>query len=171
MSSPHGPRRIQVLDEAWALLGSERTSKYLQACWKLSRAYGVANIAIMHRLSDLKAQSDDGTSASKVAMGLLADTQTRIIFRQSPDQIDDAQELLGLTSSEADLLTQLTRGRALWKVAGRAAVVQHVVARGERGFCDTDARMNNDSSAPGAIDAAVEKAAAEGRAIVPSTLR
>ena len=42
-----GPQRIQVLDEAWALLGSERTSRYLQACWKLSRSYGVANIAIV----------------------------------------------------------------------------------------------------------------------------
>jgi type IV secretory pathway VirB4 component len=159
MSSPTGPRRIQVLDEAWALLGSERTSKYLQACWKLSRAYGVANIAIMHRLSDLKAQSDDGTSASKVAMGLLADTQTRIFFRQSPDQIDDAQELLGLTASEADLLTQLTKGRALWKVAGRAAVVQHVIARGERVFCDTDARMNFDSTAPTLAEEIAAKAA------------
>ncbi|MEO8698276.1 MAG: DUF87 domain-containing protein, partial [Acidimicrobiales bacterium] len=41
-----GPPRLQVLDEAWSLLGSERTSKYLQSCWKLSRAYGVANLAI-----------------------------------------------------------------------------------------------------------------------------
>ena len=65
MATPGGPRRLQVLDEAWALLGTERTSKYLQACWKLSRSYGVANLAIVHRLSDLGSQSDDGTSASK----------------------------------------------------------------------------------------------------------
>ena len=90
-----------MLDEAWSLLGSERTSKYLQACWKLSRAYGVANIAIVHRLSDLRAQSDDGTAASKVSMGLLADTQTRVVFRQSTDQVREAREMLGLTATEA----------------------------------------------------------------------
>lgn len=141
MSVKGGPRRIQVLDEAWALLGNERTAKYMQACWKLGRSYGVANLAIVHRISDLRAQADDGSSATKVSMGLLADTQTRIFFRQSTDQVMEAQELLGLTTSEAELLTHLTRGRALWKVAGHAAVVQHVIGRGERAMVDSDAAM------------------------------
>ena len=137
-----GPPRIQVLDEAWALLGSERTARYLQSCWKLSRAYGVANMAIVHRLSDLRAQADDGTATSKVAAGLLADTQTRVLFRQTTDQIADARALLGLTSTEAELLPRLARGRALWKIAGRSAVVAHHIGPTEYGFCDTDARMH-----------------------------
>ena len=141
MARTDGPRRLQVLDEAWSLLGSERTSKYLQACWKLSRAYGVANIAIVHRLSDLRAQSDDGSAASKVSMWLLADTQTRVVFRQSTDQVREAREMLGLTATEAALLPHLVRGRALWKVGGRSAVVEHVIAPGERAICDTDIRM------------------------------
>ncbi len=138
-----GPPRLQVLDEAWSLLGSERTTRYLQACWKLSRAYGVANLAIVHRLSDLRAQADDGTATSKLSMGLLADTQTRVLFRQSSDQVQDATELLGLTEPEAQLLPRLTKGRALWKVGDRTAVVAHVIGAAERGFCDTDARMAN----------------------------
>ena len=141
MATAGGPRRLQVLDEAWALLGSERTSKYLQACWKLSRSYGVANLAIVHRLSDLRSQSDDGTSAAKVSMGLLADTQTRVLFRQSTDQVDEAGALLGLTSTESQLLPRLVKGRALWKIAGRTAVVAHTIGAHERAFCDTDAAM------------------------------
>jgi hypothetical protein len=143
LARPDGPRRLQVLDEAWSLLGSERTTKYLQACWKLSRVYGVANIAIVHRLSDLRAQTDDGTSASKVSMGLLADTQTRVLFRQSSDQVREATELLDLTPTEAALLPRLAKGRAIWKVGGHTAVVAHVIARAEQWFCDTDARMAN----------------------------
>ncbi len=141
MATPGGPRRLQVLDEAWALLGTERTSKYLQACWKLSRSYGVANLAIVHRLSDLRSQTDDGTAASKVSMGLLADTQTRVLFRQSTDQVAEAGALLGLTSTEAQLLPRLVKGRALWKVAGRSAVVAHAIGAHERALCDTDAAM------------------------------
>ncbi len=141
MARSDGPRRLQVLDEAWTLLGSERTSKYLQACWKLSRAYGVANLAIVHRLSDLRAQSDDGTTAAKVSMGLLADTQTRVLFRQSTDQVREARELLGLTETEAALLPHLAKGRALWKIAGHTAVVEHVIAPRELELCNTDARM------------------------------
>lgn len=141
MATPGGPRRLQVLDEAWALLGTERTSKYLQACWKLSRSYGVANLAIVHRLSDLRSQTDDGTAASKVSMGLLADTQTRVLFRQSTDQVAEAGALLGLTSTEAQLLPRLVKGRALWKVAGRSAVVAHTIGAHEKAMCDTDAAM------------------------------
>lgn len=141
MATPGGPRRLQVLDEAWALLGSERTSKYLQACWKLSRAYGVANLAIVHRLSDLRSQTDDGTTAAKVSMGLLADTQTRVLFRQSTDQVAEAGAMLGLTSTESQLLPRLVKGRALWKIAGRSAVVAHRIGPNERWFCDTDAAM------------------------------
>ncbi len=142
LAQQDGPQRLQVIDEAWAVFGNERAAKYLQACWKLSRAYGVANVAVIHRLSDLRAQADDGTTTAKVAMGLLADTQTRVLFRQAPDQIDDARQLLGLTGVEADLLTRLTRGRALWKIASRTAVVQHVVGPTEYALADTNARMH-----------------------------
>jgi hypothetical protein len=145
ITQPTGPRRLQILDEAWTLFGNERTARYLQSCWKLSRAYGVANVAVIHRLSDLRAQADDGTSTAKIALGLLGDTQTRILFRQAPDQAPEARDLLGLTGVEADLLTRLTRGRALWKVAGRTAVVQHVVGSAEHALSDTNARMTTDT--------------------------
>ncbi len=141
MARADGPPRVQVLDEAWSLLSSERTARYLQSCWKLGRAYGVANVALVHRLTDLRSQADDGTATAKVAMGLLADTQTRVLFRQSSDQVGDAKELLGLTSTETEVLTRLRRGRALWKVGDRTAVVDHVIAPGERVLCDTDRRM------------------------------
>ncbi len=138
-----GVHRMQILDEAWRLLGAEHTTRYLQACWKLCRDYGVANLAVVHRLSDLRAQADDGTATAKVAMGLLADTQTRVLFRQASDQLDDARHLLGLNPTEAELLGRLVRGRALWKIAGRTAVVHHVVADHEAALCDTDVRMRH----------------------------
>ena len=79
--------------------------------------------------------------AHKVAAGLLGDTGTRIFFQQAPDQVSDAQELLGLTDVEAQLLPRLIRGRALWRVGERSAVVQHVLSPREAGFCDTDQAM------------------------------
>jgi len=130
-----------VLDEAWRLLGSERTTRYLQACWKLCRDYGVANLAVVHRLSDLRGQADDGTATAKVSMGLLADTQTRVLFRQASDQLAEARTLLGLNPTESEVLGRLVRGRALWKVGSRTAVVQHVVGADEADLCDTDQRM------------------------------
>jgi len=136
-----GPRRLQILDEAWALLADLRTARYLQACWKLGRAFGVANVAVVHRLSDLRAQADDGSATAKVTAGLLADTQTRVVFRQAHDQITDATTLLGLTGTEAQLLTRFVPHRALWKIGQHTAVVHHALSARERVLCDTDGAM------------------------------
>ncbi|MBK5224102.1 MAG: ATP-binding protein, partial [Acidimicrobiia bacterium] len=141
-----GPQRVQVLDEAWALLGNRHTAAYLQTCFKLGRTYGAANLCITHRASDLVAQADDGSSTAKIAAGLLADSATKIILRQAPDQLDAAITHFGLTEPEARIVGQLTRGRALWKVGGRSAVVHHVIGPSEMALCDTDARMNGNPS-------------------------
>ena len=141
MAGP-GPRRIQVLDEAWALLGNCHTARYLQSCFKLGRTYGVANICIAHRPSDLGAQADDGTATAKIASGLLADAATKILLRQAPDQLDAATSSFGLTDPERHIVGQLARGRALWKVAGRTAVVHHLLGRADAALIDTDARMS-----------------------------
>ena len=142
MTALRGERRgLLVDDEVWALLENEWTVKHLQARLKLCRHWGICNILVCHKLSDLKAQAADGTAAAKVAAGLLADTGTRVFFQQAPDQVDDAQALLGLSDVEAKLLPDLARGRALWRVGERAAIVQHVLSRAEMRFCDTDHAM------------------------------
>ncbi len=137
-----GPQRVQVLDEAWALLANRHTAGYLQSCFKLGRTYGVANICIAHRPSDLGAQADDGTATAKIASGLLADSATKILLRQAPDQLEAAERAFGLTEPERQIVGQLGRGRALWKVGGRTAVVQHVLGSRELELIDTDSRMS-----------------------------
>jgi type IV secretory pathway VirB4 component len=149
-----GPQRVQILDEAWALLGNRHTAGYLQTSFKLGRTYGVANLCITHRASDLVAQADDGTATSKIAAGLLADSATKIILRQAPDQLDAAVAHFGLTAPEASIVGQLTRGRALWKLGGRTAVVQHVLGPGEQPIVDTDARMHGTTATAERTEAA-----------------
>jgi hypothetical protein len=141
MASGARRQRVQVLDEAWCLLGTRHTAGYLQACWKLGRTYGVANVAVAHRPSDLAAQADDGSATAKIAAGLLADTATKIVLRQAPDQLAAASELIGLTPAERGVVGHLVRGRALWKVGAHTAVVQHHLAPREARMCDTDQSM------------------------------
>ena len=152
MTTP-GPQRVQVLDEAWALLANRHTASYLQSCFKLGRTYGVANICIAHRPSDLGAQADDGTATAKIAAGLLADSATKILLRQAPDQLERAQQAFGLTEPERQIVAQLSRGRALWKVGVRTAVVHHVVGAQEVDLVDTDGRMDARRAAAPALEA------------------
>ena len=59
--------RWVVYDEAWRLLRSPALLGRMQAQWKLSRAYGIANLLILHRLSDLDAVAATGTAGRAIA--------------------------------------------------------------------------------------------------------
>jgi len=136
-----GRRGILVDDEVWATMASERAAKALQARLKLCRDWGVWNTLITHRLSDFQAQADTGSSAAKVAEGLLGDVQTRVVFRQATDQLALTGQAMQMNDRLVGLLPRLTRGRSVWNVAGRWAVVQHVIAAHEFAICDTDQAM------------------------------
>ncbi len=144
-------RIIVVVDEAWAILSNLGVARWLQASWKLSRAHGVANMAVLHRLSDLRVgRAAEGSEQVSLAEGLLADSETRVVYAQSPGEVARTGELLGLTDTEAELVTQLRRGVALWKVGRRSFLVEHRLAAGERWLTDTDQAMADGPAAPSA---------------------
>lgn len=134
-------RRILLVDEAWALLGRPATVSWLQSTSKLARTFGVQLILVTHRVSDLRAQADAGSSAAAQAMGLLADVDTQVVYGQPAAERAPAAELLGLTGPEVDLVCALPRHRAWWRVGTRVAVVDHLLAPGDEVFIDTDRAM------------------------------
>ncbi len=138
-------RRWVIYDEAWRLLRSVPLIRRLQSQWKLSRAYGIANLMVLHRLSDLDAVGATGSEARSLAEGLLADCSTRIVYRQEADQLTATATSLGLTRPERDLLAALPRGIGLWRMPGRSHVVRHHLHADELAVVDTDAAMRGTS--------------------------
>ncbi|MHB8449195.1 MAG: hypothetical protein ACYDAQ_01805 [Mycobacteriales bacterium] len=138
-----GPARILALDEAWALLSAPASTSWLQATAKLARSYGTQLILVTHRISDLSAQADAGSTAEKQAAGLLADTGIRVVHTQSAGERDAAARLLGLTPAETELITRLPAHRALWRLGGRTALVDHVLSDADLALVDTDTRMRS----------------------------
>ena len=118
-------KRIVVVDEAWRIVSNLGIGEWLQQSFKLSRGLGAQNVVVMHRLSDLRAVGAEGSREVRLAEGLLADAETKVIYAQPPDQLPQTRELLGLTDTEAELLPHLRRGWALWKVGQRSFLVQH----------------------------------------------
>ncbi|GHF27317.1 ATP-binding protein [Streptomyces mashuensis] len=142
LADPNGGRRWVVYDEAWRLMRHAGLLERMQSQWKLSRGLGIANLMVIHRLSDLLTAGDAGSRGRALAEGLLADCSTRIVYRQEADQVLAAAGLLGLTSVESEAIAHLNRGRGLWKVAGRSFIVQHLLHAQELALFDTDARMH-----------------------------
>jgi hypothetical protein len=143
LTAPGGPKRLVVVDEAWAVLHDLATARWLQATFKLARSLGVANIAVVHRLSDLRAAGAAGSAQERLAEGLIADAETRVLFGQSPAEADASGHLLHLTNRERELLAGLPRGVALWRVGSRSFLVEHGVGSLERALVDTDAAMRD----------------------------
>ena len=137
------PKFINVFDEAWRALSVVGVGEWLQDAFKKSRSYGMQNIIVMHRLSDLTAAGSTGSREVALAEGLLHDAQTRVIYRQVEDEVPRAREILGLTSLEAELLPTLEPGVALWKVGSRSFLVQHRLSDVEAELVDTDGRMRD----------------------------
>jgi hypothetical protein len=146
LESDDGAKRMVVVDESWRMFSHLPIAAWMQQSFKLSRASGTMNVLVMHRLSDLASAGSAGSHQVRLAEGLLADTETRVIYGQPPSEVDQAKELLGLSDTEAKLLPQLPRGQALWKVGARSFLVEHRLSASELALVDTDARMQTASA-------------------------
>jgi type IV secretory pathway VirB4 component len=141
MTSNTACQTLLVVDEAWAVLGDVSVGRFLRSSWKLARAKGIANVAVCHRASDLSASGAAGSEEARLAEGLLADSETVVCYAQPASELPGLAELLGCSLGEVEILPRLGRGVALWRVAGRSYLVEHLISSVESAITDTDGRL------------------------------
>lgn len=125
LADPDGGQRWVVYDEAWRLMQHPALLRRMDAHWRLARHYGIANLLVFHKLSDLDNVGDAGSAARAIATSLLANAETRIIYRQETDQLGATAVALGLTTAETARLPLLALGQGLWKIRNDATLVTH----------------------------------------------
>ncbi len=101
----------------------------------------MANVAVCHRVTDLSAQADSDKATSKIGDGLIADTQTHVVFRTSTHTLEETRRSLGLSDPESATLPRLPKAVALWKVRGQSSFVRHLRSSYEATFSNTDSRL------------------------------
>jgi type IV secretory pathway VirB4 component len=138
---PQGGQRWMVYDEAWRLMSHPALLRRMDAQWRLARHYGIANMLVFHKLTDLDTVGDLGSANRALATSLLANAETRIIYRQESDQLGITAQTLGLTGTEQKLLPTLSTGQGLWRIKDRSFVVQHQLHPAELDAFDTRQRM------------------------------
>ena len=142
LADPQGGQRWVVYDEAWRVLKQPALLARMQSQFKLSRALGIANLLVIHRLSDLEAVGEANSQARNLALGLLADCSTKVLYAQESGEDQRTGAALGLSSTEVLQLSGLTRGEGLWRIGERSFVVRHVCTPGELALFDTNQRMD-----------------------------
>lgn len=143
---PAGGQRWVIYDEAWRLMSHPSLLKRMDAHWRLARHYGIANALIFHKLTDLENVGDAGSAMRSLANSLLANAETRVIYRQESDQLGVTAKTLGLTTTERKLLPSLGVGQGLWRIKERSFVVQQQLHPAELELFDTSARASGDMS-------------------------
>jgi type IV secretory pathway VirB4 component len=138
---PSGGQRWVVYDEAWRLMSHPALLRRMDAHWRLARHYGIANLLIFHKLSDLDNVGDQGSAMRALASSLLANAETRVVYRQESDQLGTTATALALTGTEEQLLPTLGTGQGLWRIKHRSFVVQHQLHPAELALFDTTGRM------------------------------
>ncbi|WP_427869902.1 ATP-binding protein [Leucobacter luti] len=138
---PNGGQRWCIYDEAWRLMSHPALLRRMDAHWRLARHYGIANMLIFHKLTDLENVGDQGSAMRALANSLLANAETRIIYRQESDQLGVTAGALGLTGTEQKLLPGLGVGQGLWRIKDRSFVCQHQLHPDELALFDTTGRM------------------------------
>ena len=141
LADPDGGQRWIVYDEAWRLLRTPALLARMQADWKLSRARGIVNVLVIHRLSDLDAVGDERSEARQLALGLLRDCSIKVIYSQEHGESLTLDHKLGLSDVEIEHLPSLNKGQGLWKVEERSFLVNHQMTLGELEVFSTDDRM------------------------------
>jgi len=155
---PAGGQRWVIYDEAWRLMSHPALLRRMDAHWRLARHYGIANMLIFHKLSDLNNVGDQGSAMRALASSLLANAETRVIYRQESDQLAATAADLALTGTQQSLLPTLGTGQGLWRIKARSFVVQHQLHPAELELFDTTARMNTNAPMNGARETAVPAA-------------
>ena len=143
LSDPDAGQRWVIYDEAWRMIRQPALLARMQSQWKLSRGLGIANLMVIHRLSDLDAVGGADSEARALARGLLADCSTKIVYQQETSEAPHTADVLGLSEAEQAQLPDLQVGEGLWRVGQRAFVVRHLLTSGELALFDTNSRMRS----------------------------
>lgn len=117
----------------------------MDAHWRMARHYGIANMLVIHRPSDLDNVGDTGSAQRALAAALLANAETRVIYRQETDQLGATAQALGLNRTEATLLPTLGVGQGLWRIRNRSFLVQAQLHPDEAQLFETGAKASGNS--------------------------
>ncbi|MBX3100763.1 MAG: ATP/GTP-binding protein [Salinibacterium sp.] len=131
LRSERGWATTVVYEEGWHMIGGPSAS-LIKANQKLSRGLGISNVFVMHKGSDIPADSP--------GMAIIQEAQTVCIYRQSrPEDAAWCQQTFGLAPETADTIERLRDGHYIFKYGSHPEThVQHILSRWEAQVTNTD---------------------------------
>ena len=114
-------KRILVVDEAWIMMQSDDTARFLFGLVKRGRKYYLGVTTITQDVSDFL--------RSEFGPPILNNASIKLLLRQSPTSIELVQKTFNLTDNEKYLLLEAGKGEGLF-IVGLKRVAMQIVASG-----------------------------------------
>jgi type IV secretory pathway VirB4 component len=137
----HGRRFFFIQDEGWVALRRLSIARFFAERWKMARGEGVSYAMVIHRRTDMLAAGSEHDENVRIALGLLSDAETRVIFRQAPDEMNELASALHLNDAEKEIVPRLENHMALWKLGRHSYVVHHRLSKWDEPLVATDQAM------------------------------
>ncbi|MCR4278428.1 MAG: DUF87 domain-containing protein [bacterium] len=126
-------KRILVIDEAWWLMQSEDSAKFIFALVKRCRKYYLGVTTITQDVNDFL--------TSPYGQAIVTNSSLQLLLRQSPASIDLIARVFLLTQSEKYLLLEAGKGEGIFFAGDRHAAIQVVASYTEDQVITTDPKQ------------------------------
>ncbi|MFW0168764.1 helicase HerA domain-containing protein [Rothia sp. P4278] len=134
-------QRIVVYEEGMEALNDAGSLQRMITQVKLARAYGLFNVLVLHKLSDLDMAGDEGSASRASAYSLLGDSSVQVVYHQNKSERERTIEKLGLSERQWDIVSKLKQGQGLWLLEGKPFKVQNRMSKPEEPVFNTNAAM------------------------------
>lgn len=105
-----GRKTYIYIDEIYLLFQNEYSAVFLSALWKRVRKYGAFATGITQNVSDLL--------NSELANKMLMNSEFVILFNQKASDREQLSQILSISASQMDYITDTEPGRGLMKIGG-----------------------------------------------------
>jgi len=141
--------RYVVREEGWRDMGSLANLQMYQQWLKLSRHYGISNIVILHKFTDLDAVGDAQSQERHLAYSIAGDIENKFIFRVNHQEQQSLTARLNLPPHHTEMARGLQSGRFLAYVGQFSYLVDAFCTstEWERTLFDTDDAITDPSAA------------------------
>tara|TARA_R100000365_G_C2748652_1_gene80994 strand:- start:350 stop:1903 length:1554 start_codon:yes stop_codon:yes gene_type:complete len=149
--------RYLVREEGWRDMGSLAALQMYQQWLKLSRHYGISNIVILHKFTDLDAVGDAESQERNLAYSITGDIENKFIFRVNHQEQHALTTRLNLPAHHTEMARGLPSGRFLAYVGQFSYLVDAFCTstRWEYDLFDTDDAITDPTAAETVFDPAV----------------
>ena len=125
-------KRLLVVDEAWYMMQSEDSAKFMYSIAKRARKYYLGLTTITQDVADFL--------GNEMGKAIISNSSIQLLMKQSPSSVDTLQERFNLSEGEKNYLLSCDKGQGLFFAGSNHVAIQVVSSQAEHELITTDPR-------------------------------